>query len=76
MQILDGGRIAIAALSLGIGQGALDASIKYSKERKQFGKSLSDFQGIQFKLSDMATELDAARLLVMKAHGQRIRVKK
>lgn len=67
MQILDGGRIAIAALSLGIGQGALDASIKYSKERKQFGKPLSDFQGIQFKLSDMATELDAARLLTYKA---------
>lgn len=67
MQILDGGRIAIAALSLGIGQGALDASIKYAKERKQFGKPLSDFQGIQFKLSDMATELDAARLLTYKA---------
>ncbi|HMS35196.1 MAG TPA: acyl-CoA dehydrogenase family protein [Ignavibacteria bacterium] len=67
MQILDGGRIAIAALSLGIGQGALDASIKYAKERKQFGKALSDFQGIQFKLSDMATELDAARLLTYKA---------
>lgn len=67
MQILDGGRIAIAALSLGIGQGALDASVKYAKERKQFGKALSDFQGIQFKLSDMATELDAARLLTYKA---------
>lgn len=67
MQILDGGRIAIAALSLGIGQGALDASIKYAKERKQFGKPLADFQGIQFKLSDMATELDAARLLTYKA---------
>ena len=67
MQILDGGRIAIAALSLGIGQGALDASLKYSKERKQFGKTLSEFQGIQFKLSDMATELDAARLLTYKA---------
>lgn len=67
MQILDGGRIAIAALSLGIGQGALDASVKYSKERRQFGKALSDFQGIQFKLSDMATELDASRLLVMRA---------
>ncbi|MBK8981041.1 MAG: acyl-CoA dehydrogenase family protein [Ignavibacteria bacterium] len=67
MQILDGGRIAIAALSLGIAQGALDASLKYSKERKQFGKSLSEFQGIQFKLSDMATEADAARLMVYKA---------
>lgn len=67
MQILDGGRIAIAALSLGIAQGALDASLKYAKERKQFGKSLSEFQGIQFKLSDMATEIDAARLLTYKA---------
>lgn len=67
MKILDGGRIAIAALSLGIAQGALDASLKYSKERKQFGKSLSHFQGIQFKLSDMATQADAARLLVYKA---------
>ena len=67
MQILDGGRIAIAALSLGIGQGALDASLKYAKERKQFGKPLADFQGIQFKLSDMATEIDAARLLTYKA---------
>jgi len=67
MQILDGGRIAIAALSLGIGQGALDASLKYARERKQFGKSLSEFQGIQFKLSEMATEIDAARLLTYKA---------
>jgi alkylation response protein AidB-like acyl-CoA dehydrogenase len=67
MQILDGGRIAIAALSLGIGEGALEHSIKYSKERKQFGKSLSDFQGIQFKLSDMATELEAAKLLTYRA---------
>ncbi|MBK8381278.1 MAG: acyl-CoA dehydrogenase family protein [Ignavibacteria bacterium] len=67
MQILDGGRIAIAALSLGIAQGALDASLKYAKERKQFGKSLSEFQGIQFKLSDMATEIQAARLLTYKA---------
>lgn len=67
MQILDGGRIAIAALSLGIAQGALDASLKYAKERKQFGKALSEFQGIQFKLSDMATEVDAARLMTYKA---------
>jgi len=67
MQILDSGRIAIAALSLGIAQGALDASLKYSKERKQFGKSLSEFQGIQFKLADMATEINAARLLVYRA---------
>lgn len=67
MQILDGGRIAIAALSLGIAQGALDASLKYAKERKQFGKPLAEFQGIQFKLSDMATEIDAARLLTYRA---------
>lgn len=67
MQILDGGRIAIAALSLGIAQGALDASLKYARERKQFGKPLTDFQGIQFKLSEMATEIDAARLLTYKA---------
>lgn len=67
MKILDGGRIAIAALSLGIAQGALDASLKYAQERKQFGKSLSEFQGIQFKLADMATEIAAARLLTYKA---------
>jgi alkylation response protein AidB-like acyl-CoA dehydrogenase len=67
LQILDGGRIAIAALSVGIAQGAFDASVKYAKERKQFGKALSEFQGIQFKLSDMATELDAARLLTYRA---------
>ncbi len=67
MKILDGGRIAIAALSLGIAQGALDASLKYSQERKQFRKSLSEFQGIQFKLADMATEISAARLLTYKA---------
>jgi alkylation response protein AidB-like acyl-CoA dehydrogenase len=67
LQILDGGRIAIAALSVGIAQGGFDASIKYAKERKQFGKPLSDFQGIQFKLSDMATEIDAARLLTYRA---------
>lgn len=71
MKILDGGRIAIAALSLGIAQGALDASLKYAKERKQFGKSLSDFQGIQFKLADMATEITAARLLTYKAANLR-----
>jgi len=67
MKILDGGRIAIAALSLGIAQGALDASIKYSKQRKQFGKHLSEFQATQFKIAEMATEIDAARLLIYKA---------
>jgi alkylation response protein AidB-like acyl-CoA dehydrogenase len=67
MKILDGGRISIAALSLGIGQGAYECALKYSKERKQFGKAISDFQAIQWKLADMATELDAARLLTMRA---------
>ena len=67
MKILDGGRIAIAALSVGIAQGALDLALKYAKERKQFGKPLTDFQGIQFKLSDMATEIEAARLLTFRA---------
>ena len=65
--VLDGGRIAIAALSVGIAQAALDHSIKYSKQRKQFGKPLSDFQGIQFKLADMETEVNAARLLTYRA---------
>jgi alkylation response protein AidB-like acyl-CoA dehydrogenase len=67
MRVLDGGRISIAALSLGIGRGALDAAIKYSQERRQFGKSISEFQAIQFKIADMATELDAAWLLTMRA---------
>ncbi|MCC6864626.1 MAG: acyl-CoA dehydrogenase family protein [Ignavibacteria bacterium] len=67
MTILDGGRISIAALSVGIAQAALDHSIKYAKQRKQFGKSLSEFQGIQFKIADMTTELEAARLLTYKA---------
>ena len=67
MRVLDGGRISIAALSLGIGRGALDAALKYVKERRQFGKAISEFQAIQFKLADMATELDAAWLLTMRA---------
>ncbi len=67
LKILDGGRIAIAALSLGLAQGALDASIKYSKQRKQFGKFLSEFQATQFKIADMQTEIEAARLLIYKA---------
>src|ERR1700727_1267411 len=67
MRILDGGRISIAALSLGMAQGAYEAALKYSKERKQFGKAISDFQAIQWKLADMATEIDAARLLTMRA---------
>lgn len=67
MKILEGGRISIAALSVGLAQGCLDASISYSKERKQFNKPISEFQGIQFKLSDMATEIEAARLMTFKA---------
>jgi alkylation response protein AidB-like acyl-CoA dehydrogenase len=67
MQILDGGRISIAALSLGMAEGAYDAALKYSKERKQFGKAISEFQAIQWKLADMATEIDAAKLLTMRA---------
>jgi len=67
MRVLDGGRISIAALSLGIAQGALDAALKYTKERRQFGKAISEFQGIQWKLADMATQLDAARLLTLRA---------
>jgi alkylation response protein AidB-like acyl-CoA dehydrogenase len=67
MRILDGGRISIAALSLGIGRGAFDAARKYVKERHQFGKAISEFQGIQWKLADMATQLDAARLLTQRA---------
>ncbi|GGG94096.1 acyl-CoA dehydrogenase [Silvibacterium dinghuense] len=67
MRILDGGRISIAALSLGIARGALDASLHYVKERRQFGKAIAEFQGIQWKLADMATELDAARLLTQRA---------
>jgi alkylation response protein AidB-like acyl-CoA dehydrogenase len=67
MRVLDGGRISIAALSLGIAQGAYEAALNYSKERKQFGKSIGEFQAIQWKLADMATEIDAARLLTMRA---------
>jgi alkylation response protein AidB-like acyl-CoA dehydrogenase len=65
--VLDSGRIGIAALSVGLAQGALDASVKYSKERKAFGKNISEFQGIQFKLADMATEIQGARLLTYRA---------
>lgn len=67
MKVLDGGRISIAALSLGTAHGALDAAVKYSKEREQFGKPISSFQGIAFKIADMATELEAAELLTYKA---------
>ena len=64
MKILDGGRISIAALSLGIAKGAFKAALQYSKEREQFGKPISSFQGISFKLADMATEIEAAQLLI------------
>ena len=67
MKILDGGRISIAALSLGIAEGALEESIKYSKEREQFNQPISKFQAISFKLADMATQVEAARLLTFKA---------
>ena len=67
MKILDGGRISIGALSLGIAKGAYEASLKYSKERYQFGQAISEFQGISFKLADMATEIEASELLLHKA---------
>ena len=67
MKVLDGGRISIAALSVGIAQGAYEASVKYAKERQQFGKPISEFQAIQFKLADMATQIEAARLLTLQA---------
>jgi alkylation response protein AidB-like acyl-CoA dehydrogenase len=67
LAVLDGGRIGIAALSVGIAQGALDASLKYAKQRVQFGKPIAEFQAIQWKLADMATEISAARLLTQRA---------
>jgi len=67
MQILDGGRIAIAALATGIAQGAYESALRYSKERYQFGKPIAEFEAIQFKLADMATQIDAARLLTLRA---------
>jgi alkylation response protein AidB-like acyl-CoA dehydrogenase len=77
LRILDGGRVSIAALSIGIAQGAYDAALKYSKLRKQFGRPISEFQAIQNKLVDMATSIDAARLLTYRAasmldHGKRV----
>lgn len=67
MQVLDGGRISIAALSCGIARGAFEASVKYAKEREQFGKPIGHFQAIGFKLADMATEIEAAELLTFQA---------
>jgi alkylation response protein AidB-like acyl-CoA dehydrogenase len=67
LRILDGGRISIAALGVGIAQGAYEAALRYSKQRKQFGRFISEFQAIQHKLADMATEIDASRLLTLRA---------
>jgi len=67
LKVLDGGRISIGALALGISKGAYEASLKYSKEREQFGRPISHFQGISFKLADMATEIEASELLLHKA---------
>ena len=67
MKVLDGGRISIAALSIGIAKGAYDAALKYSREREQFGKPISQFQAISFKLADMATKIEAAELLTLQA---------
>ncbi|MBC9796498.1 acyl-CoA dehydrogenase family protein [Sinomicrobium weinanense] len=67
MKVLDGGRISIGALSLGTAKGAYEAALKYSKERKQFGKAICEFQGISFKLADMATEIEVSELLLHKA---------
>ena len=67
LQILDGGRISIASLGLGMAQGAYEASVRYAKQRKQFGKAIAEFQAIQFKLADMATQIEAARLLTYQA---------
>jgi hypothetical protein len=67
LRVLDGGRISIAALSVGTAQGAYDAALKYSKQRRQFGRPISEFQAIQHKLADMATDIEAARLLTYRA---------
>ena len=67
MKVLDGGRISIGALSLGVSKGAYEAALKYSKERHQFGKPISEFQGVSFKLVDMATDIEASELLLHKA---------
>lgn len=67
LKVLDGGRISIAALGVGIAMGAFEASVQYSKEREQFGKPISEFQAVSFKLADMATKIEAAHLLTMHA---------
>ena len=71
MKTLDGGRVGIAAQALGIAQGAMDETIKYTKERKQFGRSISQFQNTQFQMADMETKVQAARLLVRSAHQKK-----
>jgi len=76
MKILDGGRISIAALSIGIAKGAFEASVKYSKEREQFGQSISNFQAIAFKLADMATKIEASELLTYQAGDMKNRKQK
>jgi len=76
MEILDGGRISIAALAVGIAQGAFESAVKYSKERYQFGKPISEFQAIQFKLANMATQIEAARLLMYRASWMKDQGKK
>jgi alkylation response protein AidB-like acyl-CoA dehydrogenase len=75
MKVLDGGRISIAALAVGIAQGAYEAALKYAKERTQFGRPIAEFQAIQFKLADMATQIDAARLLTYRAASLKSRGK-
>ncbi len=67
LKILDGGRVSIAALGVGMAQGAYEAALRYSKQRRQFGRPISEFQTVQNKLADMATEIDAARLLTYRA---------
>ncbi len=76
MKVLDGGRISIASLALGIAKGAYEAALKYSKERHQFGQAISNFQGISFKLADMATQIEAAELLIYQASALKNKHKK
>src|SRR5688500_19348859 len=67
LEILDGGRISVAAMGVGLAQGAYDLAVAYAQEREQFGKPISSFQAVQFRLADMATEIEAGRALVLKA---------
>ena len=76
LKVLDGGRISIAALGLGIAKGAMEASIKYSKERQQFGKPICEFQAIAFKIADMATQIEAAELLIFQSADKKNRGEK